>query len=102
MLSRASFRRGEVKKERLAVRFVALVVGCTQCFHSSRDAMRLLQADPGAGRFLDGAQLQLRTEARGAKPPPAAGGAGGGNRNRRGGTWAEFSPCETLDVYTEA
>lgn len=40
---------GEIKKERPAVRFVPLMVGCPQRFQSSRDVMRLLQADPGAG-----------------------------------------------------
>nr|CAI9693693.1 unnamed protein product [Rangifer tarandus platyrhynchus] len=53
----------------------------------------------GQGRFLDGVQLQLRPEARGAKPPPAARGAEEerwhwGRSSRRVGRWSVRKPGE--------
>lgn len=41
----------EIKKELLAVRFVALRVSCPQRFCSSGDAKSLPQAGPGAGKL---------------------------------------------------
>ena len=102
VLSRAPFRRRETEKERLAARFVALVSAVRSASARAGTRCAFSRLTLRQGRFLDGVQLQPRTEAGGAKPPPAAGGAGGGDRNRRDGTWTECSPCETLHVCTEA